>query len=639
MSTDVTDPRPTSEPLVTAATVRAIDDAIAAAPWHDVQDHDDATRGFVGRSEVRQVVAADGRVVWDLDAYEFLRGTDAPPTANPSLWRQGQLLIEDGLFEVVPGIYQLRGFDLSVMTVVEGRTGVIVIDPLISIETAAAALALYRDHRGDRPVRAVVYTHSHVDHFGGVKGVTTEGAVAAGDVQVIAPEGFLHHAVAENVFAGTAMTRRAGYMYGAALERGPAGQIGAGLGQTTSTGTATLIAPTIDVTHTGQQLTIDGIEVELQLTPGTEAPAEMNLYFPAHRALCAAENASHTLHNILTIRGAVVRDAHAWAHYLSETIDLWGDHLEVVFASHHWPTWGRERAVEFLAAQRDMYLYLHDQTLRLMNQGLTGAEIAEVLEMPPALAAQWHTHGYYGSVSHDVKAIYQRYMGWYDANPANLWPHPPEALAVRHIAAMGGRDGALAVARRAWADGDHRWCAEVGKHLVFADPSDEEARHLLADVFEQLGFGAENGTWRNAYLAGAAELREGRFGTPVTVGDDMLAALTVTQVFDSVAVRIDGPRAWSEHLRIAWRFTDDDALHLTELRNGALNHRPVDAPPPDVTTVALARPTLVGLLTGRIELSAAVAAGDVAVDGDPAVLGALTSLLAPVDPGFAIVTP
>lgn len=628
-----------SQPRATAATRAAIEEMAASLPVHDRQDFDDATYGFVARSEQRQVTAADGRVVWDLDAYEFLRGTDTAPTANPSLWRQSQLLIEDGLFEVTPGIYQLRGYDLSVMSVIEGDTGVIVIDPLISAETAAAAFALYTAHRGERPVKAMIYTHSHVDHFGGVKGIITDEQVAAGEVEVIAPEGFLHHAIAENVFAGTAMTRRAAYMYGAALERGPAGQIGAGLGQTTSTGHVTLIPPTREITHTGERLTIDGVEIEFQLTPGTEAPAEMNFYFPQHRALCTAENTSHTLHNILTIRGAVVRDAHAWAHYLTETIDRWGDELEVVFASHHWPTWGRERAVEFLAMQRDLYLYLHDQTLRLINQGYTGAEIAEVLELPPSLEAQWHTHGYYGSVSHNVKAVYQRYMGWYDANPANLWPHPPEAVAPRYVEAMGGRDGALAVARRAFDEGDYRWCAEVGKHLVFADEADEEARHLLADALEQIGFGAECGTWRNAFLMGATELRTGNLGTPVSVSAELLDALTVDQVFDSVAVRIDGPAAWNEHLVIAWHVTDEDTVHLTELRNGALHHRTTAAAPEGATTFHLTRLALIGVVTGTLDLAAALADGRVAIDGDPAVLGRLVALVAPVDPDFDIVVP
>ena len=623
----------------TPATRAAIDAFAATLPFHDRQDFDDATRGFIATTDQRQVTAADGRVVWDLDAYDFLRGADAAATANPSLWRQSQLLIEDGLFEVVPGVYQLRGFDLSVMSVIEGDTGVIVVDPLISAETAAAAFDLYRAHRGDRPVTAMIYTHSHVDHFGGVRGIISDDDVASGRVQVIAPEGFMHHAIAENVFAGTAMTRRAAYMYGASLEKRPDGQIGAGLGQTTSTGTVTLIAPTLDITHTGQTVTIDGVEIEFQVTPGTEAPAEMNFYFPRYRALCTAENTSHTLHNILTIRGAVVRDAHAWAHYLTETIDLWGDRTDVIFASHHWPTWEQERCVEFLAMQRDMYLYLHDQTLRMINLGYTGAEIAEVIEMPPALVAQWHTHGYYGSVSHNVKAIYQRYMGWYDANPANLWPHPPEAAAVRYVEAMGGRDRALGVARAAWEEGDYRWCAEVGKHLVFADGNDMEARELLADTLEQIGFGAENGTWRNAFLMGATELRRGSLGTPVTTSGSLLKELTVSQVFDSIAIRIDGPRAWDLDVLIAWNITDEGTTYVTQLRNGVMHHHVVPAAPSAATTFSLSRHSLIGLITGTLELPAALADGTVQVDGDPSTLAGLIGVVADVDPDFNIVLP
>jgi alkyl sulfatase BDS1-like metallo-beta-lactamase superfamily hydrolase len=615
---------------------------IAAAadrlPLHDRQDFADAERGFVARGDNRQITAADGRVVWDLDAYTFLDGP-SPDTVNPSLWRQSQLLTKDGLFEVVPGIYQVRGYDLSVMSVIEGDTGVIVVDPLISKETAAAAFALYRQHRGNRPVTAMIYTHSHIDHFGGVKGIISQADVDAGSVPVIAPEGFMEHAIAENVFAGTAMTRRAGYMYGAAVDKGPAGQIGAGLGQTTSTGEATLIAPTIDITTTGQELTIDGVRIAFQVTPGTEAPAEMNFYLPDHHALCTAENTSHTLHNILTIRGAVIRDAHAWAHYLTETIDLWGAELDVVFASHHWPTWERERAVEFLALQRDMYLYLHDQTLRMINQGFVGAEIAEVFQMPPALEAAWHAHGYYGSVSHNVKAVYQRYLGWYDGNPANLWPHPPVEAAHRYVDAMGGADAAVEIGRRAYEDGDYRWVAEVCKHILFADDNNAEARTLQADALEQIGFGAENGTWRSAFLAGAKELREGNFGTPVAVPADLLGALTVPQIFDSIAIRVDGPRAWNEHLMISWVITDTGTTYLTELRNGVLNHRTVAVPVEGSTTFTLTRPALIGLITGKLDLPTALADATVSVAGDPAVLGRLVALLASVNPDFAIVTP
>jgi alkyl sulfatase BDS1-like metallo-beta-lactamase superfamily hydrolase len=346
-----------------------------------------------------------------------------PDSASPSLWRQSQLCARQGLFEVTDGIYQVRGLDLSNMTIVEGDRGVIVIDPLISTETAAAALALYRRHRGDRPVTGVIYTHSHGDHFGGVRGVVT------GDVPILAPAGFMGHAVEENVYAGGAMNRRAVYMYGAELPKSPGGQIGAGLGMTTSTGTVSLIPPTVDITRTGQQETVDGVAIEFQLTPGTEAPAEMNFLFPGRRALCMAENATHNLHNLLTLRGALVRDPRIWARYLTEAILAFGDRTDVAFASHHWPTWGHDRVIRFLSEQRDLYGYLHDQSLRLLNQGYTGMEIAEMMELPPALERACHARGYYGSVSHNVKAIYQRYMGWFDGNPASLWKHPPAEAA------------------------------------------------------------------------------------------------------------------------------------------------------------------------------------------------------------------
>ena len=606
-------------------------------PLADVQDFQDAERGFLARASQRTVHAADGRVVWDLDAYRFLE-TACPDTAHPSLWRQGQLLIKDGLFEVVPGIYQVRGFDLSVMSVIETQSGAIVVDPLISVETAAAAWALYTSARGARPIAAVVYTHSHVDHFGGVKGIVRDEDVASGAVEIIAPAGFMEHAISENVFAGAAMTRRAGYMYGAALEKEPAGQIGAGLGQTTSTGEVSLLPPTIDVDRTGQELVIDGVRVVFQITPGTEAPAEMNFYLPDFRALCTAENTSHTLHNILTLRGAPVRDARAWSDYLTETIDLFGDDLDVVFASHHWPTWGRERAVEFLSQQRDLYSYLHDQTLRLINRGYVGAEIAEALQMPPVLEAAWHTHGYYGSVSHNVKAIYQRYMGWYDGNPAHLWQHPPVEAAHRYVAAMGGADAAFAVARTAYDEGDYRWAAEVLDRLLFHDPSHAQAAALQADTFEQIAFSCENGTWRSAYLAGAHELRHGIFGTPVTSAG-LAGALTVDQVLSSIAVRIDGPKAWDVRVSVSWVITDEDQVHLAELRNGTLIHRVVAAPAPGTTTIRLTRATLIGLVTGAVELPAAMADGRVVVSGDLADLGAVLALVSEVDPAFPIVTP
>ncbi len=599
-------------------------------PFDDTTDFEDARRGLVGRLDPCVVRAADGRVVWDNESYRFVDGP-APGTVNPSLWRQSRLVAMDGLFEVVPGIYQVRGLDLSNITFVEGATGVLVIDPLISTETAAAALGLYRQHRGERAVVAVIYTHSHVDHFGGVKGVTSQAEVDAGRCAILAPAGFLEPAIAENVYAGTAMARRAGYMYGAAIARGADGQVGAGLGQSTSTGTVTLIVPTDSISATGEERVIDGVRMEFQLTPGTEAPAEMNLLFPDHGALCMAENATHTLHNILTIRGAVVRDPRIWARYLTEAIDRFGDRTEVVFASHHWPTWGRERAIGYLETQRDLYAYLHDQTLRMLNRGMVGTEIAEAMVLPPGLERAWHARGYYGSVSHNVKAIYQRYMGWYDGNPAHLWQHPPVEAGRRYVAAMGGPETVLGTARDAYDAGDFRWVVELLSHLIFAEPHDEAAKALQADALEQLAYGSENGTWRSAFLAGATELRQGPFGTPAaTAGADLLAALSPEQVFDAIAIRVDGPRAAELALTIGVALTDDGTSHRLELRNGVLVHH--EAPIEDAALVIrTTRAALPGLLTGS--------QGGLTLEGDASLLAGLMSVLEAPDPDFAIVTP
>ncbi|KON74475.1 alkyl sulfatase [Cellulosimicrobium cellulans F16] len=607
-------------------------------PFSDARDFDDATRGLMARREPSAVTADDGRVVWDNDTYAFLQG-DAPDTVNPSLWRQSQLVAEQGLFEVTGGIYQVRGFDLSNVTFIEGTTGVIVLDPLISTETAAAALALYREHRGDRPVTGIIYTHSHVDHFGGVKGVTTQADVDAGRVPVVAPEGFTEHAIAENVYAGTAMSRRAGYMYGAALARGPQGQVGAGLGQTTSTGTVTLIPPTLFVTTTGQEETVDGVRMVFQMAPDTEAPSEMLVWFPDHKALCAAEDATHTLHNLLTLRGAVVRDPHVWSRYLTESIDLFAGEAEVVFASHHWPTWGSERIVEYLSLQRDLYGYLHDQTLRLLNRGFTGPEIAEQITLPPALENAWHARGYYGSVSHNVKAIYQRYMGWFDGNPAHLWEHPPVERARRYVELGGGADAVVATAQSAFDAADYRWVAELLNHVVFAQPDHAAARELLADTYEQLGYGAENGTWRSFFLSGATELRDGPFGTPTaTSAPDILAALTPTLLFDALAVQVDGPRAWDEVLSVDVVLTDSGERYRLWLRNGVLSYSAAPQRGDADATLTATSTALPVLATGAATPDALAAAG-VEVAGDAGVLARLTAVLDPGDPDFAIVTP
>ncbi|WP_406280544.1 MBL fold metallo-hydrolase [Nocardia sp. NBC_00881] len=616
--------------------------AAAALPFTDDADLADAERGFIAALQPGVVTSEDRTVVWDNDCYAFL-SEPCPASVHPSLWRQSGLVMRQGLFQVTEGIYQIRGLDLSNMTLIEGKTGVVVIDPLISAETAAAGLALYRAHRGDRPVTGLIYTHSHVDHFGGAIGVTTIDDVRAGRCPVLAPAGFLEHAVAENIYAGTAMSRRAGYMYGAVLPRGPLGAVGAGLGPTTSVGTITLIAPTVDITTTGQEETIDGIRMVFQLTPGTEAPAEMNFYFPDRRALCMAENATHTLHNLITLRGALVRDPHVWAKYLTEAINLFARDSDVVFASHHWPTWDTARLVEFLALQRDLYGYLNDQTLRLLNQGYVGAEIAEMLTLPPAIADTWHARGYYGSVSHNVKAVYQRYMGWFDGNPAHLWEHPPVESALRHVEFMGGADEVLRKAQTSYDAGDYRWVAQVLNYLIFAEPGNDAAKALQASTFEQLGYGAENATWRNFYLSGAYELRYGSFGTP-TRGDSptMLAALTVEQIFDAMALRVDGPKAWDQRVVADWILTDEDRTHRLELRNGRLTHfdvaENIRLPKPDAV-FTLTKGTLIRVLVAGEDFGVAAAAGEIAIDGDVTKLVELVGIFDAPDPDFAIVTP
>lgn len=627
----VTQFKPASDQV--AAQNRAVTDRL---PFADTHDFHAAQRGFLGRLDPCVVTDDADRVVWDNDSYNFL-AADCPDTVNPSLWRQSQLVSMQGLFEVVPGIYQVRGLDLSNVTFVEGERGVIVIDPLISSETASAALALYREHRGERPVTGVIYTHSHADHFGGVRGVVAQEDVDAGRVPILAPEGFVRHAVAENVYAGTAMARRAGYMYGAALPRGPQGQVGAGLGQTTSVGTVTLIPPTLDITQTGQEEAVDGVRMVFQMAPGSEAPAEMHFFFPDFKALCLAENATHNLHNVLTLRGALVRDAHVWAGYLTEALDLFAADTEVAFASHHWPTWGHDEIVEYLSLQRDLYAYLHDQTLRMLNRGMTGIEIAEVIQMPPALEHAWHTHGYYGSVNHNVKAIYQRYQGWFDGVPAHLWQHPPVESAIRYVEFMGGADEVVRRARQTFASGDLRWTAEVLNHVVFAEPSHAEARELLSDTYEQLGYGAENGTWRNFFLSGAFELREGNFGTPAqTASPDMFAQLTIEQLFDALAIRVDAPRCWNETIQLVIVVADTDQKLRLSLRNGVLTYSPDATSAAPDATVTLTKTALLGLLAGTVSADDRVPG--ISIDGDATALPRLFGFLEQPDPAFAIVT-
>ncbi|HEX5307525.1 MAG TPA: alkyl sulfatase dimerization domain-containing protein [Solirubrobacteraceae bacterium] len=613
-------------------------------PLADRDDFADAARGLVARCEDSLLVRDEkGRVVWDMDAYAFVDPEDpSPETVHPSLWRMAQLNTMHGLYEVVPGVYQVRGYDLSNVTLIEGKAGVIVVDPLVSSECAAAALALYRKHRGDRAVSAVLYTHSHVDHFGGVKGVVTVEQVASGEVPVWAPSGFLEHAVSENVLAGAAMARRATYMFAPQLERSPHGQVDAGIGKTTSTGTITLIPPTQEVTRTGQEEEMDGVPFVFQLVPDSEAPAELNFHLPASRVLCVAENAVHCMHNVLTPRGALVRDALAWSKYIDEAIDLFAERSDAMFAQHHWPRWGKERLVAYLEQHRDMYRYLHDQTLRLANRGLTPTEIAEQVRLPPSLARSWWCRGHYGTVSYNVRAIYQRYLGCFDGNPSRLAPHPTEELARRYVALAGGLQPLLEALRTALEEGDYRWAAELGAHAVFAEPDSAEARELNAQALEQLGYQAESAVWRNLYLVGAHELRNGPSPPPAgrarAASADVARALSIEQLWDAMAARLDGPRAWEARIAIGWHFTDVDERWTVRVSGGALSSRrglDDDAQ----ASVTLTRAAFDAILLGEGDVAALFSDGQIAIDGDGAKLGELLGLLDEGEPSFAIVTP
>ncbi|HEX4116359.1 MAG TPA: alkyl sulfatase dimerization domain-containing protein [Solirubrobacteraceae bacterium] len=632
-----------SDPDAASGHTRAAQVAAAKElPFEDREDFEDARRGLIESAPSLVLRDARGRTVWNMDSYAFVQG-DAPDTVHPSLWRMARLNGLHGLFEVVPGIYQVRGYDISNMTLVEGTRGVIVIDPLVSTECAAAALALYRKHRGEREVSAVVYTHSHVDHFGGVKGVVSAEQVQAGEVPVWAPAGFLEHAVSENVLAGGAMARRASYMFAPALERGPRGQVDAGIGKTTSTGSITLIPPTHEVSHTGQEAEIDGVPIVFQLVPDSEAPAEMNFFFKDLGVLCIAENAVHCMHNVLTPRGAPVRDSLAWSKYLGEAIELFGERSDVMFAQHHWPRWGKARIVEHLARHRDMYRYLHDQTLRLANRGLTPSEIAAEVRLPPSLERTWSCRGNYGTVSHNVRAVYQRYLGFFDGNPAHLDQHPPVAAARRYVELAGGIEPLLENARAAYDGGDYRWVAELCSHAVFAEPGGStEARELQAQALEQLGYQAESAVWRNLYLVGAHELREGPPRAPRdrrVASADVAKALSLEQLWDAMGARLDGPRAWDTTIKLAWNFTDVGERWSVTVENGALSAIRDRLVEDCHAKVTLTRAALDAVLLGEGDGAQLFASGAIAVEGDGAKLGEFLGLLDEGDPAFAIVTP
>jgi linear primary-alkylsulfatase len=640
MNSTQTDPRKLAKdahPTVAAANAAML----AALPFEDRQDFEDAGRGFVATLPDAAIANAQGRSVWNLKAYDFLSADVAPPTVNPSLWRQSQLNMHHGLFKVAERVYQIRGFDIANMTLIEGDTGVIVVDTLTSTEGARAGLDLYFQHRGRRPVAAVIYTHTHTDHWGGVRGVVSEEDVSSGRVPIIAPNLFMEFAVSENVIAGNAMLRRAQYQFGPFLPRGARGQVDCGLGKTMAAGTVSLLAPTDLVKATGETRLIDGLEFVFQMAPESEAPAEFHFYLPQLKTLNMAENATHNFHNLLPFRGSEVRNALAWSGYLNEALRMWGGEADVLVGQHHWPVWGAARVQTHLKQQRDLYRYVHDQTIRLLNHGLTASEIAETIEIPKSLAGAWHTRGYYGHVRHNVKAIYQRTLGWYDANPAHLDPLPPVALGKKLVAYMGGAERVLAKAREDFAAGEFRIVAEVLNHLVFAEPANDDARMLLADTYEQLGYASESATWRNAYLFGAQELRHGMPEVPKRspISGDTLSALRTDQFFDYLGVRLNGPKAEGKHIVLNWRFTDTKEDFALNLENCALTYSAGHQDAAADATFTLKRVTLDEVILRKTTFPEAIAGGAIKATGNPMKLGELMALMDEFERMFEIVEP
>lgn len=612
-------------------------------PFDNMEDFADVKKGFIAPLPDGGVIKNEkGEPIYDLSKFAFIKeGQPAPETVNPSLWRQSQKIMVGGLFQVTDRIYQVRAADLSNITFIEGDKGIIIMDPLVSEETAKAALDLYYQHRPKKPVVAVIYSHSHVDHYGGVRGVVNEDDVKAGKVKIFAPEGFLDHAVAENVMAGNAMSRRASYMYGNILPANPQGQVGAGLGPTTSFGTVTLIPPTDIIKTNGEKKEIEGLTFVFWMAPDSEAPSEMFFYIPQLKALSTAEDATHTLHNTYSLRGAKIRNPLAWSKYLNQVLGKWGDEVEVLYAPHHWPVWGNENVVSHIKKQRDMYRYLNDEPLRLANHGYTMVEIGEMVKLPDSLAKFWSQRGYYGSVNHDAKSTYVKYLGWFNGNPATLYRLPRVEASKRYVETMGGADKVLKKAREYYDQGDYRWVAELVNHVVFAEPNNQEAKNLQANALEQLGYQSESGPWRNFFLSGAKELREGvkKMGAPSTASPDTIKAMDLDLLFDWVAMRLNGPKAAGIKSTFNLNFTDTNQLYLLELENGVLNHlQGVQSKKPDVT-LTLSRQSLNEVLLGQNTLEEKVQGGEIQVVGDKAKLTELISLLDTFEFWFNLVTP
>lgn len=619
----------------------AVNDALGRyLPFDNQEDFALAKKGLIAQEEKLQIKNADGQIVWDLTRYNFLKG-ERPETVNPSLWRQAQLNSIHGLFKVSERIYQVRGYDLSNMTIIEGDTGWIIVDPLTSIATAKAALALVNKTLGERPVKAVLSTHSHADHFGGIRGIISDDDLTSGRVRFVAPQHFVEEAVSENVIAGNAMMRRVQYMFGSILPVGPKGHVDNGLGKALSVGNISLMDPTDYVTETGQKMKIDGIDFEFQLTPGAEAPSEFMFYLPQFKALCVAEEVNGVMHNLYTLRGAKTRDALIWVRHLNDSLRLFGNRTDIVFGSHHWPRWGKEAGIEYIAKQRDMYRFIHDQTVRLMNQGFTPLEIAEQVRLPDSLAKEFYNRDYYGTVSHNVRAVYNFYLGYFDGVPAHLNPTPPAQAGQKYIELAGGAEALIASAQKAYDAGDYQWASELLNHLVFADPQNKTARELLANSYEQLGYQSESGPWRGFYLAGAQELREGvnkqRAGRGLNL--DIVKGIPTGLFFDSMGARFNPEGADDIDKTINFEFTDTNEKFVLSLKNSVLNNRPNEVAADADLSLSLTRDLFNQVIIKETSFPAEILKGNITFSGNPVALYTVFSRLEDMDPNFNIVTP
>ena len=628
------------EPTIGAAspaTIKLHQDSVQKLSLNDQTDFVNAKRGLIARPEGK-IMGPNGDVLIDFEAYQFIQG-EAPTTVNPSLWRHAKLNAELGLFKVTDGIYQLRGFDISNMTIIEGQTGWIIVDPLTSKESGAAALAFARKHLGNKDVSAIIFTHSHADHFGGVLGIANPQDLIDRHIPVIAPDGFMEEATSENILAGTAMARRSIYQFGKNLPHSASGNVDTGLGKNVSYGTIGVVPPTRFITKTSEDVNVDGVAFTFYNVPGAEAPAELTFTIPEKKAYAGAEILAQTMHNLLPIRGAKIRDAQRWSNYLDQAL-VHSAKAEVYFGQHNWPVWGHDQISEFITKQRDTYQYMHDQTLRLMNAGMTPLEIADSIKLPKSLETYFSARGYYGDLRHNVKAIYQFYLGAYDGNPAHLNPLPPQDVAKRYVALAGGADKALAAAQSAFDQGDYRWAAELLNHVVFADSGNTNAKELLAKTYEQMGFQSESATWRNSYLTGADELRNGppKKGINRALLIEMLQQTPIERFLEAMAAGLDGPAAEGKNLKINLVLTDTHESYVLWIENAVLHHQKI-APASDANaTLKLTKDIFIKMMAGTAGVKDTLLSDDLKIEGSKIDLVRFFGLIDKATGSFAIVT-